>query len=102
MVSEIKMKIKIKQQLGTRFRRRLAVAMVGVLLLPLAAEAAGLAPRSVQVGSSAQGVTTSYLVDATTATAASIGSIKFEVCDVATGACVVPAGVDTTGAMLTA
>jgi hypothetical protein len=97
------MKTKITQQLNTSFRRRMAAVMVGVLLLaPFSAQAAGLAPRSVQLGSSGQGVTTSYVVNVTTATAASIGSIKFEICDAATGACVVPAGVVTTGATLTA
>jgi hypothetical protein len=87
---------------GGDFRSTLLKAVMVVLLAPVAAEAAGLAPRNVQVGSSGQGVTTSYVVNATTATAASIGSIKFEVCDAATGACVVPAGVVTTGATLLA
>jgi hypothetical protein len=78
------------------------VAVVALALSPLSANAAGLAPRSVQVGSSGQGVVTSYTVNATTATAASLGSVKFEFCDTATGACVTPAGVITTGATLTA
>jgi hypothetical protein len=81
------------------FRRLVVAALV---LAPLSAEAAGLAPRNVQLGSSGQGVTTSYVVNATTATAASIGSIKFEVCTAATGACATPAGTVTTGAILSA
>jgi hypothetical protein len=97
------MKTKKIQQLSTNFQRRLAVVMVhALLLMPVAVEAAGLAPRNIQVGSSGQGATTSYAVSATTATAASIGSVKFEFCTTATGACIVPAGVDTTGATLLA
>lgn len=84
-------------------RRRLAEVLVATLLLaPITTQAAGLAPRSVQVGSSGQGVTTNYVINATTATAASIGSIGFQICTTATGACTVPAGVVTTGATLTA
>jgi hypothetical protein len=97
------MKTKFTQKLSTSLRRRLAVALVGVLMFaPVAAEAAALSPRSVQVSSSAQGALAGYVVNATTATAASIGSIKFEFCDAATGACVTPAGVDTTATNLTA
>lgn len=69
---------------------------------PLTAEAAGLAPRQIHVGSSGQGVTTSYTIDATTATTANIGSIKFEFCTTATSGCSVPGGVTTTGATLLA
>lgn len=71
-----------------------------VVLMPVAVEAAGLAPRSIQVGSSGQGVTTSYTVNATTATSDNIGSVKFEFCDSASGACVLPTGVVTTSATL--
>jgi hypothetical protein len=80
--------------------RRLLVATL--VWSPLTASAAGLAPRSVQVGSSAQSAVTSYVFNATTATAASIGSVKFEICTTATGACVLPLGVSTLGATLTA
>lgn len=78
------------------------LALVLALSMPLSASAAGLSPRKVTVGSSGQGVTTSYTIDATTATTANIGSIKFELCTTATGACVKPAGVTTTSATLTA
>src|SRR5476651_2096591 len=77
------------------------IAILALGLAPLSASAAGLAPRNVVVGSSGQGVTTSYTVNATTATTANIGSIKFEFCVSATGACVLPTGVVTTGATLT-
>lgn len=83
--------------------RRLAMILaVMTALAPIGAHAAGLAPRQIQVGSSGQGVTTTYAVSATTATTALIGSIKFEFCTTATGTCTMPAGVVTTGATLTA
>ena len=80
--------------------RRLVVA--AVVLFPLTASAAGLSPRKIQVGSSGQGVVTSYAVSATTATTASIGSVGFQFCTTATGACTTPIGVVTTSATLTA
>jgi hypothetical protein len=80
--------------------RRLVVA--AVVLFPLTAQAAGLSPRKIQVGSSGQGVVTSYTVNATTSTTASIGSVGFQFCTTATGACVTPVGLVTTGAALTA
>lgn len=80
--------------------RRLVVA--ALILSPGWAEAAGLAPRSINVGSSAQSAVTSYAVAATTATPNNIGSIGFQFCTSATGACTVPAGLDTTAATLTA
>ncbi|HVQ43371.1 MAG TPA: hypothetical protein VMT30_00170 [Candidatus Saccharimonadia bacterium] len=86
-----------------KLRTGLIVAGVWVTgLMPLATEAAGLAPRNVVVGSSGQGVSTSYAVNATTATAASIGSVGFQICGAPTGACVTPAGVVTTSATLAA
>jgi hypothetical protein len=47
-------------------------------------------------------VVTNYAVSATTATAANIGSVGFKFCTTATGACVVPGGLDTTTAALIA
>jgi hypothetical protein len=80
-----------------------AVALaIGLLVVPLEVQAAGLSPRSVQVGSSGQSVSTSYAVSATTATTASIGSVGFLICTTATGACVTPAGVVTTSSSLSA
>lgn len=70
--------------------------------MPQLAWAAGLAPRNVQVSSSGAGATASYTVNVTTATASAVGSVKFQICNSATGACNVPAGVDTTSATLTA
>ncbi len=78
------------------------IAVLALILAPLSTSAAGLSPRNVQVGSSAQGATTNYTVNATTATTANIGSIKFELCSAPTGVCAMPAGVVTTSATLTA
>jgi len=83
-----------------RWIARLAIVALG--LVPFTASAAGLSPRNIQVGSSGQGVTTSYTTNFTTATTANIGSIKFEFCTTATAGCSLPAGVVTTGATLTA
>lgn len=73
-----------------------------VALMPRLAWAAGLAPRNVVVGSSGAGVTTAYTVNVTTATAAAIGSVRFEICTTPTGSCTTPTGVDTTSAVLSA
>jgi hypothetical protein len=78
---------------------RLAILVIG--LSPTMVSAAGLAPRNIQVGSSGQGVTTSYTVNATTATTDNIGSVSFEFCLTASGACT-PTDAVTTGATLTA
>jgi hypothetical protein len=86
-------------QLGRGVCRLVALA---VTLAPLSASAAGLSPRSIQVGSSGQGVTTSYSPSFTTATTSNIGSIKFEFCTNPTGACTTPGGVTTTSAAVTA
>jgi hypothetical protein len=82
-------------------RRGLTIALV-LSLMPYTATAAGLAPRLVQLGLSGPGDLTSYSVAATTATAASVGSIGFEMCTAPTGACTMPTGLVTTGATLTA
>ncbi len=84
-------------------RRRLAqIAVLALGLMPLGAQGAALAPRNVVAGSSGQGVSTSYVANFTTGTTANIGSIKFEFCTTATGACTMPGGVVTTSSWLTA
>jgi len=83
-----------------RWIARLAILAMG--LMPVTVSAAGLAPRNVVVGSSGQGVVTSYTANFSTATTNNIGSIKFEFCDAATNTCNLPAGVVTTSAVLTA
>lgn len=83
-------------------RRRIAqLAIIAMGLSPMTATAAGLSPRNILVGSSGQGATTSYAVNATTATTNNIGSVSFEFCTTASGACVLTDAV-TTGATLTA
>ena len=81
-------------------RRSLVFALIAALL-PLTANAAGLSPRSVQLGSSQAGVTTTYKVALTTATTSIIGSIGIQYCTIATGACTTPPGLLTTSATLT-
>ncbi len=80
------------------FRWMLAV---GLAFGSVPVSAAGLAPRNVQVGSSGPGVVTSYVLAATTATTDLVGSVSFEFCTSAVGACGTPAGLVTTGASLT-
>lgn len=88
---------------GLHFRKGItSLGAVLMLFSPLSASAAGLSPRNILVGSSGQGVVTTYTINATTATTNNIGSVKFEFCDAAVGTCNLPGGVVTTGATLTA
>jgi hypothetical protein len=90
------------KQLKKIVRLRMTKVIVFALILaPVSAQAAGLAPRSIQVGSSGPGANTSYTVNVTTATLATVGSIGFDICTTPTGACSVPSGVTTTSATLT-
>lgn len=84
----------------TRWQRARWVLATVFLMGSTPVSAAGLAPRNVQVGSSGPGVTTSYVINATTATSDLVGSISFEFCVDAVGSCVLPSGVVTTGATL--
>ncbi len=81
---------------------RIVFASLIFCMMPLSASAAGLAPRSVQLGDSAANAITTNVINVTTATSASIGSIGFEYCTTATGACTVPAGLVSTSASLSA
>ena len=92
----------MKNLIHTASSRLRVIIIAALLFAPLGSSAAGLSLRSIQVGSSGQGVTTSYVANMTTATTANIGSIKFEFCTAATGACVLPVGVITTTATLAA
>lgn len=77
--------------------------LVAILVLaPVAAEAAGLSSRSDSMSTSQPAVLSTHVISFTTATGASIGSIGFDFCTTAGGACTVPTGLDTTGASLTA
>jgi hypothetical protein len=87
-------------QLRRHLLSKMSLAAVLVLTVAPMAEAAGLSNRSDSMSTSQAGVMSSHVVSATTATAASVGSIKFEFCTAATGACTVPGGVVTTSASL--
>lgn len=81
----------------------LVVALVIVVLVPFGAKAtAQLTVRSLTLGSSAASATTTHQFSFTTATTANIGSIDFQYCTTASGACSTPAGLSTTGATITA
>jgi len=68
----------VTRQLGPELRVRAVGILIAILaLLPMQASAAGLAPRSISVGSSGPDVTTSYAVAATTATSAVIVRLAF-------------------------
>lgn len=82
-------------------RRFLALVGIGILV-PANVYAAGLAPRSVQLGTSQEAVATTHAISVTTATTASIASIRVTYCTTSTGACTTPAGLDTTAATLSA
>jgi hypothetical protein len=77
----------------------LAVCMLlAGLLVPLKVSAAGqLTVRSLTLGSSAQGVQTSYSFALTTASTATIQSISAQICTAASGACTTPSGFTITG-----
>lgn len=87
---------------GLEWRRGLAIAAGLLLALPQTVLAAGLTERSDTMSTSQAGVTASHVVGFRTATTASIGSIKFEFCTTATGACTTPTGLVSTGATLAA
>lgn len=85
---------------GTLQRIIIGILGFGMTLVPMMGEAAGLAPRSVVLSNSQHGGVSGYTINATTATTANIGSVKFEFCDTASGACATPPGLDTTTATL--
>ena len=89
----------IKQKLA-----RLVVGMLAVLAAtsPLAASAAQVTSRSITLGSSGASAVTTHTIAFTIPTGASIGSIEFMYCTTATGSCTKPAGLSTTGAVLSA
>ena len=88
--------------LNTLNLRRAAAVIAAAVLVPANVYAAGLAPRSDQLGSSQANAVTTHSFSVTTATAASVASIRFVFCTSASGACTTPSGVVTTSAALTA
>ena len=72
------------------------------LVAPFGAQAANVTNRSLTLGSSATGATTTHTIAFTAATTGNVGSIKFEYCTTAYAACVTPTGLVTTTASLSA
>jgi hypothetical protein len=77
-----------------------AALMLSILSLAGPVAAAPLTTRYVVLSSSAANAVADYTAHFTTATQATIGSIKFEFCTTATGSCTTPVGLVTTSATL--
>jgi hypothetical protein len=84
------------------FVKVISVAAMVVLGLPGIANSAQVAPRSLTLGNSQAGVATTHTLAFTVPTGGNVGSIKFQYCTTAYGACAVPTGLVTTGASLSA
>ncbi len=81
--------------------RLTTLSIILLTLAPSAGLAAGLSNRSDTMSTSQPGAIGAHLVAFTTATTNNIGSIKFEFCTTATGACTVPTGLVSTSVALT-
>lgn len=88
-----------------RLTDRIIIALFISLTLigfnPIEVKAAELSQRSLSLGSNLPSVVSSYTFNFTTATTASIGSIRFELCMNRFGVCSVPVGLDTMAATVT-
>jgi hypothetical protein len=86
--------------------KRISIAFVAMAFimaqLPSSVFAAGLTARKVTLTSSAVSASTSHKFDFTTATTSDIGSIKYEYCTTASGACVTPTGINASSASISA
>lgn len=80
----------------------IGMAALAVLGLPGAAQSDQVSPRSLTLGNSQAGVSTTHTIAFTIQTGGNVGSIKFEYCATAYGACGAVAGLVTTGASLSA
>lgn len=86
--------------------RILLVVIAGVLSLltlvvvPKNAYAAQLTARKITLGSSAIDASTTHTFNYTIATTANIGSVKYEYCTTAAGACTAPTSMDADGASI--
>lgn len=78
------------------------LAAMLVLGMPGAARSDQVAPRSLTLGSSQAGVSTTHTIAFTVPTGGNVGSIKFQYCTTAYGSCNLPTGLVTTGASLSA
>lgn len=79
-----------------------ALVFVTVLVVSVPVSAAQLTDRSLTLSTSAAGDTASHTFDFTVPTTGNVGSIEFEYCTTASGACTTPTDLDTTAATLTA
>lgn len=93
-----------KQKLLTKWLCAWSVIALALASLPTIQVSAAqqLTTRKLTLGSSAISTSTTHKFDFTTATTGNVGSIKFEYCTTASGACSVPSGLTTTGATLSA
>ncbi len=79
-----------------------AVAMLGTLFVPMAAQAAQITNRSVTLGSSTASASTSYtLSTAALPSATPVQSLALQACTTASGACSTPAGFTSVGSATT-
>jgi len=78
----------------------LSAILMLVALMPTPAQAAQLTARKVTLGTSAISTSNTHTFNYTVATTANIGSVKFEYCNAASGACVTPTGLTTTSATM--
>lgn len=82
------------------FLSQLSILALATVVVPAAALAAEVSPRSITLGSSAPSAVTTHLYGFTVPTTGNVGSIEFKYCTTATGACTTPAGLVTTAASL--
>lgn len=80
----------------------LAAAILAAVLVPSVSLATELPNRTLSISPASVSATASHKFTFDTSTAAGIGSIAFQYCVAAAGACSTPAGLDTTAATLTA
>ncbi len=79
-----------------------SIAVLVSIFVSIPSHAAVLTPRSLKLGNSSPTSANPNLFTFTIATTANIGSIGFQYCTTASGACTIPAGLDTTAATLSA
>lgn len=87
---------------GRFFRIGLAAASLAAVLAPGVSLATELPNRTLSITPATVSATASHKFTFDTSTAAGLGSIVFQYCTSAAGACVMPSGLDTSAATLTA
>lgn len=93
----------VKNKIFARKRILPLIAAFGLVLAtaPATVSAAQLTDRSLTLGSSAPSATTTHQYDFVIPSTDNVGSIEFEYCTTASGACTTPTGLDTQAATLT-